>query len=164
MIKSFKIKKRRKTSIKKLLSLLSVLTISGTAVPATIAASPYQKEEIKIENSDINFQTNNLNRIKRQQRKINISLTNNWNRSLGTIFYDDESNIMQGFVVNNLHNIDNLSQQQQYYFNSYMIVENINRRAGRATIYFSPNNSFEGTLTVVWNRSGLGTSSLPGPD
>ncbi|WP_419333861.1 hypothetical protein [Spiroplasma endosymbiont of Sarcophaga variegata] len=31
--------------MKKLLSLLSVLTISGTAVPTTIAASPYQKEE-----------------------------------------------------------------------------------------------------------------------
>jgi hypothetical protein len=31
--------------MKKLLSLLSVLTISGTAVPTTITASPYQKEE-----------------------------------------------------------------------------------------------------------------------
>ncbi|WP_338956326.1 hypothetical protein [Spiroplasma endosymbiont of Polydrusus cervinus] len=31
--------------MKKLLSLLSVLTISGTAVPTTIAASPYQKQE-----------------------------------------------------------------------------------------------------------------------
>jgi hypothetical protein len=41
--------------MKKLLSLLSVLTISGTAVPTTIAASPYQKEET-IKNSDINYQ------------------------------------------------------------------------------------------------------------
>ncbi|UZQ29069.1 MAG: hypothetical protein OHM56_07670 [Spiroplasma phoeniceum] len=32
--------------MKKLLSLLSVLTISGSAIPSTIAASPYQKEEI----------------------------------------------------------------------------------------------------------------------
>ncbi|WP_338963546.1 MULTISPECIES: hypothetical protein [unclassified Spiroplasma] len=31
--------------MKKLLSLLSVLTISGTAVPTTIAASPYQDQE-----------------------------------------------------------------------------------------------------------------------
>ncbi|WP_253301050.1 hypothetical protein [Spiroplasma endosymbiont of Phyllotreta cruciferae] len=31
--------------MKKLLSLLSVLTISGTTVPTTIAASPYQKDE-----------------------------------------------------------------------------------------------------------------------
>ncbi len=40
--------------MKKLLSLLSVLTISGTAVPTTIAASPYQKEK-------------QLNRIKRSK-------------------------------------------------------------------------------------------------
>ncbi|PQP79500.1 hypothetical protein C6B38_01015 [Spiroplasma sp. ChiS] len=33
--------------MKKLLSLLSVLTISGTAIPTTIAASPYQKEQEK---------------------------------------------------------------------------------------------------------------------
>ncbi len=42
--------------MKKLLSLLSVLTISGTSVPITIAASLYQKEEIikrnKIENNN----------------------------------------------------------------------------------------------------------------
>lgn len=31
--------------MKKLLSLLSVLTISGTTIPTTIAASPYQKQE-----------------------------------------------------------------------------------------------------------------------
>ncbi|WP_253301090.1 hypothetical protein [Spiroplasma endosymbiont of Phyllotreta cruciferae] len=58
--------------MKKLLNLLSVLTISGTAVPTTIAASPYQKEEIKIENSEINSsQTNNLEKfveIKRFKR------------------------------------------------------------------------------------------------
>ncbi len=29
--------------MKKLLSLFSVLTIGGTAIPTTIAASPYQK-------------------------------------------------------------------------------------------------------------------------
>ncbi|QIA69841.1 hypothetical protein [Spiroplasma citri] len=33
--------------MKKLLSLLSVLTISGTAIQTTIAASPYQKEQEK---------------------------------------------------------------------------------------------------------------------
>ncbi|WP_342256520.1 hypothetical protein [Spiroplasma endosymbiont of Poecilobothrus nobilitatus] len=45
--------------MKKLLSLLSVLTISGTAVPTTIAASSYKKEETL--NSDNNYQqTNNL--------------------------------------------------------------------------------------------------------
>lgn len=55
--------------MKKLLSLLSIVTIIGTAVPTTIATSPYQKEEYKIENSDINLQSKNLIRIKRQVRK-----------------------------------------------------------------------------------------------
>ncbi|WP_342256065.1 hypothetical protein [Spiroplasma endosymbiont of Poecilobothrus nobilitatus] len=54
--------------MKKLLSLLSVITISGTAVPTTIAASPYKKEET-IKNSDINYQqTNNLEVLNRNKR------------------------------------------------------------------------------------------------
>ncbi len=57
--------------MKKLLSLLSVLTISGTALPTKIVASPYQKEETKLENNEISYlQTNNLknlNRVKRQE-------------------------------------------------------------------------------------------------
>ncbi|GAA6238900.1 MAG: hypothetical protein SPLM_10170 [Spiroplasma phoeniceum] len=54
--------------MKKLLSLLSVLTIGGTAVPTTIAASPYQKQET-IKNSDINYeQTNNLEILNREKR------------------------------------------------------------------------------------------------
>ncbi len=45
--------------IKKLLSLLSILIISGTAVSTTIAGSPYKKQE-KL-NSSINYlKTNNL--------------------------------------------------------------------------------------------------------
>ncbi|MBW3059598.1 hypothetical protein D6D54_08330 [Spiroplasma poulsonii] len=57
--------------MKKLLSLLSVLTISGTAVPTTIAAGPYQKEET-IKNSDINYrQTNNLENLNRNKRVVN---------------------------------------------------------------------------------------------
>ncbi|WP_338989422.1 hypothetical protein [Spiroplasma endosymbiont of Seladonia tumulorum] len=58
--------------MKKLFSLLSVLTISGTAIPTTIAASPYQKEEklnnnidyLQIDNSE------NLIRNKRQNRSF----------------------------------------------------------------------------------------------
>ncbi|MFJ1522697.1 hypothetical protein [Spiroplasma sp. ald] len=58
--------------MKKLLSLLSILTISGTAAPTTIAASPYQKSDvIKLENSDINYQqTNNLENLNRNKRQI----------------------------------------------------------------------------------------------
>ncbi|UZQ30361.1 MAG: ETX/MTX2 family pore-forming toxin [Spiroplasma phoeniceum] len=56
--------------MKKLLSLLTVLTISGTAVPTTIAASPYQKEE-KL-NSNINYfsQTNSLDNLSRGKRSF----------------------------------------------------------------------------------------------
>ncbi|WP_158676089.1 ribosome-inactivating family protein [Spiroplasma poulsonii] len=50
--------------MKKILSLLSVLTISGTAVPTTIAASSYKKEEFKLEN---NLEI--LNRVKRGNNK-----------------------------------------------------------------------------------------------
>ncbi len=53
--------------MKKLLSLLSILTISGTAIPPTIAAGPYQKE--KQLNSDINYlQTINLETLNRNKR------------------------------------------------------------------------------------------------
>ncbi len=58
--------------MKKLLSLLGVLTISGSAIPTTIAASPYLKQE-KL-NSDINYQQINnleiLNRNKRDLKKL----------------------------------------------------------------------------------------------
>ncbi|WP_348735246.1 hypothetical protein [Spiroplasma endosymbiont of Ammophila pubescens] len=37
--------------MKKLLSLLSVLTISGSAIPTTIAASPYQKDKHRLTRS-----------------------------------------------------------------------------------------------------------------
>ncbi|WP_253301097.1 hypothetical protein [Spiroplasma endosymbiont of Phyllotreta cruciferae] len=63
--------------MKKLLSLLSILTISGTTAPTTIAASSYQKEET-IKNGNINYsQSNNLeilNRNKRNNNELNIQL------------------------------------------------------------------------------------------
>lgn len=55
--------------MKKLLSLLSVLTISGTAMPTTIAASPYQKEEQK-------NKLENLNRVKRNNNEVAIPIEN----------------------------------------------------------------------------------------
>lgn len=47
--------------MKKLLNLLSILTITGTSLPTVIAANPYQKGNKKLLNSDIK----NLKRIKR---------------------------------------------------------------------------------------------------
>nr|AUE22030.1 ribosome-inactivating protein [Spiroplasma endosymbiont of Myrmica scabrinodis] len=57
--------------MKKLLSLLSVLTISGTALPTVVANSPYDKkiEQTKLESNEINsLQTNNLEKLKRVKR------------------------------------------------------------------------------------------------
>ncbi|WP_425377625.1 hypothetical protein [Spiroplasma endosymbiont of Polydrusus pterygomalis] len=66
--------------MKKLLSLLSILTISGSAMPTIIAASPYKEEEIKLENNGIIYsQTNNLENLKRDKRQYENSNLNNFN-------------------------------------------------------------------------------------
>ncbi len=71
--------------MKKLLILLSVLTISGTAVPTTIAASPYKKQE-KL-NSNINYlQTNNLeNLIRKKRSDDNFDKSDNTYNEIGEI-------------------------------------------------------------------------------
>jgi len=60
--------------MKKLLSLLSVLTIGGTAVPTTIATSPYQKEE-QIENIKHKRQKQNNNKINSRPKRENSPLS-----------------------------------------------------------------------------------------
>ncbi|MBW1241888.1 MAG: hypothetical protein EIB84_03305 [Spiroplasma poulsonii] len=58
--------------MKKLLSLLSLLTISGSAVPTTIAASPYQKEQtirVKRQTQSPIFKTNGADIPTEQQIK-----------------------------------------------------------------------------------------------
>lgn len=80
--------------MKKLLSLLSVLTISSSAIPTTIAASPYQKEKLSIDN--INYsQKINLKKIIRNKRendkKLN-DLLKNW--FLGILDKNDEETIL----------------------------------------------------------------------
>ncbi|WP_339024241.1 lipoprotein [Spiroplasma endosymbiont of Agriotes lineatus] len=58
--------------MKKLLSLLGVITISGTAMPTIIAASSFQKHKQinELENSQINYQqANNLEKLNRNKRE-----------------------------------------------------------------------------------------------
>ncbi len=67
--------------MKKLLSLLSALTISGGAVPTTIAASHYQKEEIlkiiKKDNSEnLKFKKNNLSNFNFLEKVYNKNNNN----------------------------------------------------------------------------------------
>ncbi|KAF0851860.1 hypothetical protein [Spiroplasma poulsonii] len=61
--------------MKKLLSLLSLLTISGSAVPTTIAASPYQKEQtirVKRQTQNHIFKTNGADKPTEQQIKEKV--------------------------------------------------------------------------------------------
>ncbi len=86
--------------MKKLLSLLSILTISGSDVSTTIAASSYQKQETKLENNkNIYLQNNNnlekLNRFKRGWKDIDPVQTSYYHNSttyaLGEHYADRDS-------------------------------------------------------------------------
>lgn len=61
--------------MKKLISLLGIVTITNSAIPSVIAASAYQKQENKLENSGINLQEINLKKLKRIKRAEPISTT-----------------------------------------------------------------------------------------
>ncbi|RUO85952.1 hypothetical protein [Spiroplasma endosymbiont of Megaselia nigra] len=84
--------------MKKLLSLLSVLTISGTAVPTTIAASPYQKQ--KNLNNEVNnyLQTNNLEILNRNKRQNKIKISGIIKTAIIT---DHDDFLGSVFVLNN---------------------------------------------------------------
>ncbi len=72
--------------MKKIFNLLSVLTISGTTVPTTIAASPYK----------INNEFNNLKRIKRNNPPSLQSIITTIN--IGNIEINDEYHIIQRLI------------------------------------------------------------------
>ncbi|RUO86429.1 hypothetical protein [Spiroplasma endosymbiont of Megaselia nigra] len=78
--------------MKKLLSLLSVLTISGTALPTTVAASPYQKEEKLNRNKrDTWQQVRQINRPFSsfgQNKKEIISLLGSNGQERGKVYLD----------------------------------------------------------------------------
>lgn len=57
--------------MKKILNLLTVLVISGTAVTTSVAVSPYQKEET-IKNTNINEQqTDNMKELNKNEKEEN---------------------------------------------------------------------------------------------
>ncbi len=129
--------------MKKLLSLLSVLIISGTAVPTTIAASAYQKEEKlnrnKIENNKQNNNLKNFNtktRTKRAVHKCNkIEISENKD------FIKQNNNIINESTNSNLNwtgeiwlnfNHKDMEFTSQYYFDKdgscyYMIDINVEK-------------------------------------
>ncbi|UZQ30258.1 MAG: hypothetical protein OHM56_01560 [Spiroplasma phoeniceum] len=87
--------------MKKLLSLLSVLTISGTAVPTTIAASFYPKQE-KL-NNKINYsEIKNLIRNKRQNNNKNLEINIDF-EELETLKDSQVKNIIFDYFNNNVY-------------------------------------------------------------
>jgi len=91
--------------MKKLLSLLSVLTINGTTMPIVIVASPYQKQEI-IKNSETNYQQiNNLKNLNRNKRESNKQI--NWS--------NDYVNTNVLFVVDDIEDQTILNSLKDFY-------------------------------------------------
>ncbi|MBW3057989.1 MAG: hypothetical protein CXB60_02230 [Spiroplasma poulsonii] len=84
--------------MKKLLSLLSILSISGTAIPTTIAASPYQKEETINRNKrhccykDVNY----------LKQDLSVVIEND---ELGFL-YDDNDEAILNAIKNKNNNLD----------------------------------------------------------
>ncbi|TGZ37113.1 hypothetical protein DBV15_05812 [Temnothorax longispinosus] len=101
--------------MKNLLSLLSILTISGTAVSSVIAASPYQKhEQIDLENNKINF----LERSTKQNNNKPIIINSYQSKNHTPITYNVNYNNYRSMVAN-------WSKRRQYnnYSSLYLVVD-----------------------------------------
>ncbi|RUO86470.1 ribosome-inactivating family protein [Spiroplasma endosymbiont of Megaselia nigra] len=101
--------------MKKLLSLLSVLTISGISMPSVIAANPYQKEKNKLENIVDNkkFNTNNLENLNRVKRgkPVNKKTTTKKKPTVGNSSSETESNNnISSSSINNKNKFHNLNE------------------------------------------------------
>ncbi|MBW3058583.1 hypothetical protein D6D54_08145 [Spiroplasma poulsonii] len=137
--------------MKKLLSLLSVLTISGTAVPTTIAASSYQKEET-IKNNDINYQqTNNLESLKRNKRQWNPSHNQSGQLSLDIAKY---------FPVRNLN--VNLPSRFGYGGNNPPSNQSILSSLFQANHIGMSSPALQGAYVRQSTRQGAEISAMPG--
>ncbi|RUO85924.1 ETX/MTX2 family pore-forming toxin [Spiroplasma endosymbiont of Megaselia nigra] len=107
--------------MKKLLSLLSVLTISGTAVPTTIAASPYQKQK----NLNNNFTKSNLETLNRNKRENNNKI-----KGILKSVINSEDGFSLGISLNN-----------KVYFVSDKKVYQYDPKTGQQNIVITTNSS-----------------------
>ncbi|MBH8623361.1 hypothetical protein TS70_05830 [Spiroplasma sp. hyd1] len=140
-------KERKLYKMKKLLSLLSVLTISGTAVPTTIAASPYEKQEenktqtsteYSIFKNDASFKTPRLyvnwnandyfDKLKKQILKslLDNGIILNLNNSGGTSYFAINNTQFNSFVIpfsverdNQSINIDLVFRSSDFYLQGF---------------------------------------------
>jgi len=139
--------------MKKLLSLLSVLTVSGTAIPTTIAASPYQKE--KTINSEINYsQTNNLENLNKHRskrdydflsKKIVITATNGI-ESDGIVF---NNKLYFGSLDGKVYEYDPATEQQKVVITTGGPIYKASGVIFNNKLYFSSDDSkvYEYTTT-----------------
>ncbi|WP_253301717.1 hypothetical protein [Spiroplasma endosymbiont of Phyllotreta cruciferae] len=138
--------------MRKVLNLLSVLTISGTAMPNVIATSNYER----------NVNTGNLNRIRKNANELNNKKIPR-EIFIGNIELNNEINIIQGLIAIN-HSIFSRPEFTQnivferifrdheiIYINpSIRLDENINN-VNQFVIYFTSNRfAFS---SVVPNRN-----------
>lgn len=101
--------------MKKILSLLSVLTITGTVVPNVIAVSSYQIEET-IKNSSIDYkQINNLEKLIRIKRNFNSQTT-------ATKIMNINNNFTKTNIVDSRGNIYSIKN----YFRPYVLKKGEN--------------------------------------
>ncbi|MFW4371235.1 MAG: hypothetical protein EHV01_004770 [Spiroplasma sp. hy2] len=146
--------------MKKLLSLLSVLAISGSAVPTTIAASPYQKEETI--NSDINYQQiNNLEKLNRNKRQYQTDISTYVTQTdLGTIRPGSSS----GGVISDLRILNafvranpNLPRDLQATAGRSRIIYVSANYGNRAIIDVHSGTSYTGSIQVTFNGGQIPT-------
>lgn len=165
--------------MKKLLSLLSVLTISGTALPTTIAASPYQKEE---NTKDIDINNQNENNLK----ELNENKKENNNIYIFDIAKEHTETVMKGYfygfinlakenillITNNFldselwkaFNLENLSsnkndfyakEQIEFFNNNFFYKFNMDFDDGKITGTMSSDSkqsSSESTIIKDWTK------------
>ncbi|WP_342224173.1 hypothetical protein [Spiroplasma endosymbiont of Asaphidion curtum] len=152
--------------MKKLLSLLSVLTISGTVMPTVIAASSYQKQET-IKNSDNNVnnyqQVNNLKlkRIKRTnystEKNLDTELTSDEKIFLSLLLFIKNKlvNVFSDYNINDLNFNNNFANElirfilkerkENLKTDNFMIDSNIQQDKGFNIIF---KNNYEVLMRI----------------
>jgi len=144
--------------MKKLLSLLSVLTITGTAVPTTIAASLYQKEET-IKNIDINYQqTNNLENLNRKKRASHERKFEKWYRFLASDSLKARLSFEDAGKINSF--FENTDDKNVFIQNVVEILELLPQSDHSGTGGSITNDDYKTVAKAIWEKYSLFHSIL----
>ncbi|KAI92298.1 hypothetical protein [Spiroplasma melliferum] len=161
--------------MKKILNLLTVLVISGTAVTTSVAVSPYQKEET-IKNTNINEQqTDNMKELnKNEKEENNINMFGFFEKHVKSYFNNfvelSKKNIKSlinnflNFAVEKIFNLEYLSsdkndfyakEQIEFFNNNFFHKFNMDFNDGKITGTMSSDSkrvSSERTITEDWTK------------